>query len=80
MNNIYFYVKILFFPQDSRVVYGGGAAEVSCSLAVAKSADKLSSLDQYAYRAFADALEAIPIALAENRWVLFIKYIFRFFL
>lgn len=52
--------------QDSRVVYGGGAAEVSCSLAVAKSADKLSSLDQYAYRAFADALEAIPIALAEN--------------
>ncbi|CAH0716976.1 unnamed protein product, partial [Brenthis ino] len=52
--------------QDSRVVYGGGAAEVSCSLAVAKSADKLSSLDQYSYRAFADALEAVPMALAEN--------------
>lgn len=52
--------------QDSRVVYGGGAAEVSCSLAVARAADKLSSLDQYSYRAFADALEAIPIALAEN--------------
>ncbi|XP_030022307.1 T-complex protein 1 subunit epsilon [Manduca sexta] len=52
--------------QDSRVVYGGGAAEVSCSLAVARAADKLSSLDQYAYRAFADALEAIPLALAEN--------------
>ncbi|XP_045508181.1 T-complex protein 1 subunit epsilon [Colias croceus] len=52
--------------QDSRVVYGGGAAEVSCSLAVGRAADKLSSLDQYAYRAFADALEAIPMALAEN--------------
>ncbi|CAB3241760.1 unnamed protein product [Arctia plantaginis] len=52
--------------QDSRVVYGGGAAEVACSLAVARGADKLSSLDQYAYRAFADALEAIPLALAEN--------------
>ncbi|XP_038217633.1 T-complex protein 1 subunit epsilon [Zerene cesonia] len=52
--------------QDSRVVYGGGAAEVSCSLAVARAADKLSSLDQYSYRAFADALEAIPLALAEN--------------
>ncbi|XP_046974754.1 T-complex protein 1 subunit epsilon [Vanessa cardui] len=52
--------------QDSRVVYGGGAAEVSCSLAVARAADKLSSLDQYSYRAFADALEAVPLALAEN--------------
>ncbi|CAG9573326.1 unnamed protein product [Danaus chrysippus] len=52
--------------QDSRVVYGGGSAEVSCSLAVARAADKLSSLDQYAYRAFADALEAVPLALAEN--------------
>ncbi|VVD02971.1 unnamed protein product [Leptidea sinapis] len=53
--------------QDSRVVYGGGAAEVSCSLAVARAADQLSSLDQYSYRSFADALEAIPLALAENR-------------
>lgn len=52
--------------QDSRVVYGGGAAEVSCSLAVARAAEKISSLDQYSYRAFADALEAIPMALAEN--------------
>lgn len=52
--------------QDARVVYGGGAAEISCSLAVARDADKLSSLDQYAYRAFADALEAIPLALSEN--------------
>ncbi|XP_041988605.1 T-complex protein 1 subunit epsilon [Aricia agestis] len=52
--------------QDSRVVYGGGAAEISCSLAVAKAAEKLSSLEQYSFRGFADALEAIPLALAEN--------------
>ncbi|CAG4957958.1 unnamed protein product [Parnassius apollo] len=52
--------------QDSRVVYGGGAAEISCSLAVARAADKLSSLDQYSFRGFADALESIPLALAEN--------------
>ena len=52
--------------QDSRVVYGGGATEISCSLAVARAAEKISSLDQYSYRAFADALEATPMALAEN--------------
>lgn len=52
--------------QDSRVVYGGGAAEVSCAIRVAHEADKLSSLEQYPFRAFADALEAVPRALAEN--------------
>lgn len=52
--------------KDSRVVYGGGAAEISCALAVSKEADKLSTLEQYAFRAFSYALEAIPLALAEN--------------
>ncbi|XP_070500813.1 T-complex protein 1 subunit epsilon [Chironomus tepperi] len=52
--------------KDSRVVYGGGAAEISCALAVAKEADKLSTLEQYAFRSFSIALEAIPLALAEN--------------
>lgn len=52
--------------RDSRIVYGGGAAEISCSLAVAKEADKLSTLEQYAFRAFSIALESIPLALAEN--------------
>jgi T-complex protein 1 subunit epsilon len=52
--------------KDSRVVYGGGAAEISCALAVAKEADKLSTLEQYAFRSFSLALEAIPLALAEN--------------
>jgi T-complex protein 1 subunit epsilon len=35
-------------------------------LAVAREADKLSTLEQYAFRAFSVALEAIPLALAEN--------------
>jgi T-complex protein 1 subunit epsilon len=52
--------------RDNRVVYGGGAAEISCSLAVGAAADKVASLEQYAMRAFSDALETIPLALAEN--------------
>ena len=52
--------------RDNRIVYGGGAAEISCSLAVGAAADKIASLEQYAMRAFGDALETIPLALAEN--------------
>lgn len=69
---------------DNRVVYGGGAAEISSSIAVAKAADEVRQLtasyllcadsfdtqiptiEQYAMRAFASALDAIPLALAEN--------------
>lgn len=51
---------------SEKIVYGGGAAEISCSLQCSASADKISTLEQYAFRAFADALEAIPMALAEN--------------
>jgi len=51
---------------DNRVVYGGGAAEIACSLAVSKAADEIASIEQYAVRAFASALDAIPLALAEN--------------
>lgn len=52
--------------RDNRVVYGGGAVEIACSLAVGERADKISTLEQYAMRSFAEALEAIPLALAEN--------------
>ncbi|XP_033218802.1 T-complex protein 1 subunit epsilon [Belonocnema kinseyi] len=51
---------------DERIVYGGGASEISCALACAAAADKISTLEQYAFRAFSEALEAIPMALAEN--------------
>ena len=52
--------------KNPKIVYGGGATEVSCSLYVAEKADSTGSLDQYAIRAFAEALEVIPISLAEN--------------
>ncbi|GAA5872606.1 hypothetical protein JCM8547_003708 [Rhodosporidiobolus lusitaniae] len=52
--------------RDPRVVYGGGAAEIACSLAVAAAADQTATIEQYAMRAFATALDAIPLALAEN--------------
>ncbi|KAH8924033.1 hypothetical protein BT69DRAFT_1363853 [Atractiella rhizophila] len=51
---------------DNRVVYGGGAAEIAASLAVSRAADEIPSIEQYAMRAFAAALDAIPLALAEN--------------
>ena len=50
----------------NRVVYGGGAAEIACSIAVADEATRIASLEQYPFQAFADALESIPVALAEN--------------
>mmetsp|Transcript_3635 Transcript_3635/g.5325 ORF Transcript_3635/g.5325 Transcript_3635/m.5325 type:complete len:543 (-) Transcript_3635:43-1671(-) len=52
--------------KDNRVVYGGGSAEIACSLAVQEFADTVTGVDQYAIRGFADALEDIPLALAEN--------------
>lgn len=35
-------------------------------MAVAAQADQLATLEQYAYRGFAEALESIPLALADN--------------
>merc|ERR1739842_287457 len=40
--------------RDNRVVYGGGAAEISCALAVGKEADNIKTIEQF------------PLALAEN--------------
>ena len=36
--------------RDNRVVYGGGAAEISCALAVSKEADNIKTIEQYAFR------------------------------
>merc|ERR1712146_732518 len=52
--------------KDNRIVYGGGAAEIACAIAVSEAADKVTGTEQYAIRAFADALDDIPMALAEN--------------
>ncbi|EMS67792.1 T-complex protein 1 subunit epsilon [Triticum urartu] len=41
-------------------------AEISCSVAVEAAADRYAGAEQYAIRSFADALDGIPLALAEN--------------
>ncbi|GFR45691.1 hypothetical protein Agub_g7106 [Astrephomene gubernaculifera] len=52
--------------RDNAIVYGGGAAEISCALSVEEAADGVTGVEHYAMRAFADALQAVPLALAEN--------------
>jgi T-complex protein 1 subunit epsilon len=61
--------------RNSNVVGGGGATELACSIEVAKEADKIKGIEQYAVRAFADALEEIPLALAENSGYNPIEYV-----
>ena len=57
---------LLWQVRDNNIVYGGGAAEIACSLAVEAEAERVAGVEQYSMRAFADALESIPLALAEN--------------
>nr|CAB3468207.1 unnamed protein product [Digitaria exilis] len=52
--------------RNNSIVYGGGSAEISCSIAVETAADRHPGVEQYAIRSFADALDAVPLALAEN--------------
>lgn len=52
--------------KNNMVVPGGGASELSASIAVLKEADSIKGVEQYAVRAFADALEEVPMTLAEN--------------
>jgi len=52
--------------RDPRVVPGGGASEMAASLAIQEAADKEQTIEQYSMRAFAAALDVIPMALAEN--------------
>ena len=42
--------------RDNRVVYGGGAAEITCSVKIAEVADNTPSIEQYAMRGFSAAL------------------------
>ncbi len=49
-----------------KVVAGGGAPEIELASQVRRYADQLSGREQLAVQNFADALEAVPITLAEN--------------
>jgi len=61
--------------KNNNVVGGGGATELACSIEVAKEADKIDGVEQYAVRAYADALEEIPMCLAENSGFNPIEYV-----
>ena len=49
-----------------KIVAGGGASEIETAKALRKYADSFKGREQLAINAFADAMEVIPRALAEN--------------
>lgn len=55
-----------FARQTDSVVPGGGAAELAAAIAVRDGARSVSSREQLAVEAFADALMVIPRTLAQN--------------
>lgn len=52
--------------EDKKIVAGGGAPEIAISKQLDVYAKRVSGREQLAIEAFADALESIPRALAEN--------------
>jgi thermosome len=52
--------------EDGKIVAGGGAPEAEISKQLRKYATQIGGREQLAIEAFADAVEAIPMALAEN--------------
>lgn len=51
---------------NNLIIPGGGATELNASIAVFDEAEKIGTAEQYAMKSFAEALEVIPISLAEN--------------
>ena len=56
--------------KDPAIVYGGGSAEIACSIHVDTLADHQNNINQHAFRAFAEALDVIPLTLASNSGML----------
>lgn len=52
--------------KDNKIIVGGGASELNCAITLREKADDFPGVEQYAVRAFAEALEQIPLALADN--------------
>ncbi|KAF6117855.1 chaperonin containing TCP1 subunit 8 [Phyllostomus discolor] len=55
--------------RDKRLVPGGGATEIELAKQITSYGETCPGLEQYAIKKFAEALEAIPRALAENSGV-----------
>jgi len=51
---------------DPRLVPGGGAVEMSLSVALSNKASSIEGVKQWTYRSVASALEVIPRTLAQN--------------
>jgi chaperonin GroEL (HSP60 family) len=52
--------------QDPRIVAGGGAPEIEVARKLRRYAEGTSGRERLAVQAFAEAIEVIPITLAEN--------------
>ena len=52
--------------QDDKALPGGGAADIAASKALRKYANKFTDKEQLVIKAYADALEQLPVALAKN--------------
>ncbi|MFB3889538.1 MAG: TCP-1/cpn60 chaperonin family protein, partial [Candidatus Bathyarchaeia archaeon] len=52
--------------ENNKIVAGGGAVEIEVAKELRKYATKVGGREQLAIEAFADAMEVIPRALAEN--------------
>ncbi|CAI9579344.1 unnamed protein product [Staurois parvus] len=55
--------------RDKRLLPGGGATEIELAKQITSYGETCPGLDQYAIKKFAEALESIPRALAENSGV-----------
>ncbi len=52
--------------EENKAVYGGGAVEVELAMKLKEYAKSVGGKEQRAIEAYAEALEGIPVALAEN--------------
>jgi len=52
--------------KERALIAGGGAPEIELAIKLAEHANTLTGMEQYCFRAFAEALEVIPYTLAEN--------------
>ena len=48
------------------LIAGGGAPEIELSVRLLEHSQTLTGMEQYCFRAFAEALNVIPFTLAEN--------------
>lgn len=52
--------------KERALIAGGGAPEIELAIRLSEYANTLTGMEQYCFKAFAEALEVIPYTLAEN--------------